>query len=96
MCTFKCKDEGVYCGVNDRRPRHEERAQDAPLSSVWCRVPEFVRTERERRSRSGSLPDLLFQLLDIGFAEPVRCGVLLEVVGDDDVVAVSKDVADWG
>ena len=30
------KDEGVYTDVNDRSPRHEERAQDAPLSSVWC------------------------------------------------------------
>ena len=35
-------------------------------------------------------------MLDIRFAEPVRRGVLLEVVGDDDVVAVPKDVADEG
>ena len=35
-------------------------------------------------------------MLDIGSAEPVRCGVLLEVVSDDDVVAVPKDVADEG
>ena len=34
LCTFKCEDEGVYQNVNDRSPRHEERAQDAPLSSV--------------------------------------------------------------
>ncbi len=36
LCSFKCEDEGVYTDVNDRSPRHEERAQDAPLSSVWC------------------------------------------------------------
>ncbi len=38
LCTFKCEDEGVYSGVNDRSPRHEERAQDAPLSSLWRKV----------------------------------------------------------
>ena len=36
-CTFKCEDEGVYSNVNDQSPRHEERARDAPLSSVWSR-----------------------------------------------------------
>ena len=35
-------------------------------------------------------------MLDIGFAEPVRRGVLLEVVSDDDVVVVPKNVADEG
>ena len=35
-------------------------------------------------------------MLDIRFAESVRCGVLLEVVGDGDVVVVPKDVADEG
>ena len=33
--SFECEDKGVYKEVNDRSPNHEERAQDAPLSSVW-------------------------------------------------------------
>ena len=35
LSPFECEDKGVYNEVNDRSPRHEERAQDAPLSSVW-------------------------------------------------------------
>ena len=33
--SFKCEDKGVYQNVNDRSPSHEERAPDAPLSSIW-------------------------------------------------------------
>ena len=35
LSSFECEDEGVYTDVNDRSPNHEERAQDAPLSSLW-------------------------------------------------------------
>ena len=35
--SFECAGDGVYQDVNDRSPNHEERAQDAPLSSVWWR-----------------------------------------------------------
>ena len=34
MRSFKCEDKGVYNEVNDRSTNREERAQDAPLSSV--------------------------------------------------------------
>ena len=37
IALCKCEDEGVYKDVNDRSLRHEERTQDAPLSSVWWR-----------------------------------------------------------
>ena len=34
--TYKCEGEGVYTDINDRSPRHAERARDAPLYIVWC------------------------------------------------------------
>ena len=34
--AFKCENKGVYNEVNDRCLSHEKRAQDVPLSSVWC------------------------------------------------------------
>ena len=44
LCPFKCEDEGVYSIVNDRNPSQEERAQDAPLSSLWERQQVFADT----------------------------------------------------
>ena len=44
LSSFECEDEGVYTDVNDRSPNHEERAQDAPLSSLWRRCVSFIQT----------------------------------------------------
>ena len=44
LSSFECEDEGVYTDVNDRSPNHEERAQDAPLSSLWRAGSRCVRT----------------------------------------------------
>ena len=41
MRSFKCEDKGVYNEVNDRSTNREERAQDAPLSSVLVEVRGF-------------------------------------------------------
>ena len=40
LSSFECEDERVYNDVNDRSPNHEERALDAPLSSVWYSLRE--------------------------------------------------------
>ena len=46
--SFKCGGEGVYFVVNDRSRRHEERAQDAPLSSVRCGWQELPLQRAQR------------------------------------------------
>ena len=43
-----------------------------PLGGIWRRLSDFVRTQREGRSRSGTFPDLLFYIFDIRFGKTFR------------------------
>ena len=44
----------------NKKPKRTHFSRWFNLGLKWCRVPEFIRTQGERRSRSGSVPDLLF------------------------------------
>ena len=68
--SFKCEDKGVYQNVNDRSPNHEERAQDAPLCSVWRKVRDLNPRKpynsngfQDRRFRPLSQPSLSVSLV---------------------------------
>ena len=71
LCAFKCEGEGVYQDVNDRSPRHEERAQDAPLSSVWW---------EEVDSNHRSLRRQIYSLMHLATLQSARISCLIGVL----------------
>lgn len=57
----------------------------------WRRLGDFVRTQRKRRSRSGTFPDLLFDIFYIRLGKALRGELFLEVVCNDHMVTVPDD-----
>ena len=70
IVCFQMRGQGSYTDLNDRSPRHEERALDAPLSSVWREVrdlnprkPYNSNVFQDRRFRPLSQPSLSVPLV---------------------------------
>ena len=70
-CSFECENDEIYQDINDRSPTHEEKAQDAPLSSVWRSLGEFRHKNRQRNN------DALVRAIDTSRAAGKGESVLL-------------------
>ena len=86
---------GIACGSHEPRGFFVSAYANAPCPNMgrgrWHRLGDFVRTQRERRSRSGTFPDLLFDIFYIRLGKALRGELFLEVVCNDHMVAVPDD-----